>query len=74
MVPYATWGADADRASETKEGNVGEIVRDITIEGDIPEDARARLMEIADKCPVHQTLTHEIKIRSRLVPRDEHGA
>ncbi len=53
---------------ETKEGNIGEITRDITIEGDIPEAARARLMEIADKCPVHETLTHEIKIRSRLVP------
>lgn len=59
---------------ETKEGNIGEITRDITIEGDIPEAARARLMEIADKCPVHQTLTHEIKIRSRLVPRDDDGA
>lgn len=55
---------------ETKEGNIGEITRDITIEGDIPEATRARLMEIAEKCPVHQTLTHEIKIRSRLVPRD----
>src|SRR4051794_2014976 len=55
---------------ETKEGNIGEITRDITIEGDIPEAARARLMEIADKCPVHQTLTHEIKIRSRLVPQE----
>jgi len=59
---------------ETKEGNIGEISRDITIEGDIPEAARARLMEIADKCPVHQTLTHEIKIRSRLVPRNGGGA
>jgi putative redox protein len=55
---------------ETKEGSIGEITRDITIEGDIPEAARARLMEIADKCPVHQTLTHEIKIRSRLVPNE----
>jgi uncharacterized OsmC-like protein/alpha/beta superfamily hydrolase len=53
---------------ETKEGNVGEITRDITIEGNIPDETRARLMEIADKCPVHGTLTHEIKIRSRLVP------
>ena len=52
---------------ETKEGNIGEITRDITIEGDVPEAMRARLMEIADKCPVHKTLTHEIKIRSRLV-------
>jgi putative redox protein len=53
---------------ETKEGDIGEITRDITIAGDVPEAARARLMEIADKCPVHKTLTHEIKIRSRLVP------
>jgi len=52
---------------ETKQGNIGEITRDITIEGYIPDDARKRLMEIADRCPVHETLTHEIKIRSRLV-------
>jgi uncharacterized OsmC-like protein/alpha/beta superfamily hydrolase len=60
---YAEDCADCD----TKEGNVGEITREITIEGDVSEAARARLMEIADRCPVHQTLTHEIKIRSRLV-------
>ena len=52
---------------ETREGNIGEITRDITIEGDVPEAARARLLEIADRCPVHTTLTHEIKIRTRLV-------
>lgn len=60
---YAEDCADCD----TKDGNIGEITRDITIEGEVPEAARARLMEIADRCPVHQTLTHEIKIRSRLV-------
>jgi uncharacterized OsmC-like protein/alpha/beta superfamily hydrolase len=54
---------------ESREGNIGEITRDITIEGDVGEAARAQLMEIADRCPVHQTLTHEIKIRSRLVGR-----
>jgi uncharacterized OsmC-like protein/fermentation-respiration switch protein FrsA (DUF1100 family) len=52
---------------ETREGRIDEINREISIEGDVPEAARARLMEIADKCPVHRTLTHEIKIRSRLV-------
>ena len=52
---------------ETRDGTIGEITRDITIEGDVPEDARARLMGIAERCPVHQTLTHEIKVRSRLV-------
>ena len=52
---------------ETKEGRIDEITREISIEGDLPEAERGRLMEIADKCPVHRTLTHEIKIRSRLV-------
>jgi len=52
---------------ETKDGRIDEIRREISIEGDLPEAERARLMEIADKCPVHRTLTHEIKIRSRLV-------
>ena len=52
---------------ETTEGNIGEITREITIDGEVPEAALARLMEIADRCPVHETLTHEIKIRSRLV-------
>jgi putative redox protein len=46
---------------------VGEITLDITIERDVPERQRARVMETAGKCPVHQTLTHEIKIRSNLV-------
>jgi putative redox protein len=53
---------------ESREGHVAEIAREIRLEGDIPESERARLMEIADKCPIHKTLTHEIKIRSRLVP------
>jgi putative redox protein len=53
---------------ETTEGTIGEIARDIAIEGDVPETARAKLLEIADKCPVHETLAHEIRIRSRLVP------
>ncbi|HEX3399448.1 MAG TPA: bifunctional alpha/beta hydrolase/OsmC family protein [Acetobacteraceae bacterium] len=60
---YAEDCADCD----TKDGNIGEITRDITIAGDVTEAERAKLMEIADRCPVHQTLTHEIKIRSGLV-------
>ena len=51
---------------DTKDGNIDEITRDVTIAGDVTGPERARLMEIADRCPVHQTLTHEIKIRSSL--------
>jgi uncharacterized OsmC-like protein/alpha-beta hydrolase superfamily lysophospholipase len=59
---YAQDCADCD----TTEGRIDEISREISIQGDLAEADRDRLMEIADKCPVHRTLTHEIKIRSRL--------
>ena len=49
---------------ETKEGLLDHIERVITLEGDLDAKQRARLMEIADKCPVHRTLTHEVRIRS----------
>ena len=49
---------------ETKEGMLDRIDRVITLEGDLTAEQRARLMEIADKCPVHRTLTSEVSIRS----------
>lgn len=46
---------------ETKgEGFVHRIERAVHIEGDLTEEQRARLQEIAHKCPVHRTLTSEI--------------
>jgi uncharacterized OsmC-like protein/fermentation-respiration switch protein FrsA (DUF1100 family) len=47
---------------ETKEGMLDQIDRVIAIEGALDADQRKRLMEIADKCPVHRTLTSEIRI------------
>jgi putative redox protein len=41
------------------------IERAITLEGGLDDDQRARLLEIADKCPVHRTLASEIEIRTR---------
>lgn len=52
---------------ETKEGMIDEINREITLEGNLDDDTRTKLLEIADKCPVHKTLTSEIKIRTNLV-------
>jgi uncharacterized OsmC-like protein/alpha-beta hydrolase superfamily lysophospholipase len=49
---------------ETREGMVDHIERAITLDGDLDAEQRARLMEIADKCPVHRTLTSEIDIRT----------
>ena len=51
----------------TKDGEVEEITREITLSGDLDEATRTRLLEIANKCPVHRTLSGEIKIRSSLV-------
>jgi len=51
---------------ETKEGMLDEIERVIEIEGPLDAEQKRRILEIADKCPVHRTLTSEVKIRSRL--------
>jgi putative redox protein len=49
---------------ETKEGMLDRIDRTISFVGTLDAEQRKRLMEIADKCPVHRTLTSEIDIRS----------
>jgi len=53
---------------ETKEGMIDRIERVITLEGDLDAAQRARLMEIADMCPVHRTLKSEIDIRTVEAP------
>ena len=61
--------ADCD-SCETKEGMIDRIDRAITMSGNLNEEYRKRLLEIADKCPVHRTLTSEINIRT-VERRDE---
>src|SRR4051794_37345701 len=51
---------------ETREGRIDRIDRQISITGNLTDAQRARLLEIADKCPVHRTLGAEIKIVTRL--------
>jgi uncharacterized OsmC-like protein/alpha-beta hydrolase superfamily lysophospholipase len=53
---------------ETKEGKIDRIDRAITMTGSLSDEQRARLMEIADKCPVHRTLHSEINIRTKEQP------
>jgi len=52
---------------ETREGMLDQIERDIAIDGALDAEQRKKLMEIADKCPVHRTLTSEIRIVTRAV-------
>jgi putative redox protein len=49
---------------ETKEGKIDRIDRVLTLTGNLDAEQRKRLLEIADKCPVHRTLTSEIDIRT----------
>jgi putative redox protein len=51
---------------ETKQGMLDRIETAIAIAGDLTAEQRAKLVEIAEKCPVHRTLTSEIDIRTRL--------
>ncbi len=51
---------------DTDEGKVDRIDREVELEGDLSEDQRRRLLEIANKCPVHRTLHSEVDVRSQL--------
>ena len=52
---------------ETQAAKLDRIERDIELVGALDDEQRARLMEIADSCPVHRTLTSDIDIQTRLV-------
>jgi uncharacterized OsmC-like protein len=51
---------------ETKQGKVDRIEVTIELLGDLTDEQRERLLEIADRCPVHRTLMSEISIKSTL--------
>ena len=52
---------------ETKQGMLDHIESEIVLEGQLVEEQRTKLLEIANRCPVHRTLTSEIHISSRLI-------
>ena len=60
---HATDCAECD----TKEGKLDRIERDVELEGELSDEQRARLLDIANRCPVHRTLVSEINIRTQLV-------
>lgn len=47
---------------ETTKGMLDQIDREIELIGDLDDEQRERLMGIAERCPVHQTLTSEVHI------------
>ena len=55
-----------DDVGAGRSGRVDRIERVITLDGELSAEQRARLLEIANKCPVYRTLTSTIEIDSRL--------
>jgi len=51
---------------ETRDGKLDRIERELTISGALDDEQRQRLLEIADKCPVHRTLHSEVKVATVL--------
>jgi len=50
---------------ENSSGKIDRLIRRISIEGDLDQDQRRRMLEIADRCPVHRTLENEIRIETK---------
>jgi len=55
------------RDCEIKEGKIDRIEREIHFVGALDQEQRKKLLEIADKCPVHRTLHSEIDIQTRAI-------
>ena len=58
--------ASACEDCETTDGKVDQFQRSITLVGNLSEDQRERLMEIANRCPVHRTMEAEISVTTEL--------
>jgi len=54
--------AEDCKVCETKEGKLSRIERYISLTGPLSDQQKERLLEIAERCPVHQTLVSEISI------------
>ena len=57
----------AIRRGEGEDAHAARILeKTLEVEGPLGDDQRLRLLEIADKCPVHRMLTEGVKVKSRL--------
>lgn len=51
---------------ESTEGMLDRLSREIALDGPLDDEQKARLLDIADRCPVHKTLHSEIVVETRL--------
>ena len=73
-LSYAKVHADDCASCDTEVRTIERIEREISLLGDLSEEQRQRLMDIADKCPLHRTLTSRIEIRTRQTAGVKRGA
>ena len=63
---HAKIHAEDCETCETKEGRIDRIERQVHLEGPLDAEQRTRLLEIADKCPVHRSLESEVQVVTEL--------
>ncbi len=56
--------ADDCAHCDTEEGRIELFTRTVELTGDLDDETRARLLEIADRCPVHRTLEGTIEVHT----------
>ena len=57
---------DEERCEEGGDARLDQLEREVTLVGDLDASQRARLLEIAGRCPVHRTLDAGVRIRTKL--------
>ena len=65
-VTHGRMHADDCADCEQEDGFIHQFRRELALAGDLSDAARERMVEIADRCPVHRTLHGEIKVRTTL--------
>ena len=58
---------------DTRDGKIDSFEREIELVGPLDREQRARLLDIADKCPVHRTLHREVRVTTTLRPTADAG-
>lgn len=63
-VAHGKVHADDCEDCESRSGKVDQFTRTLSIDGKVTDEQRDRLLEIADRCPVHRTLHGDVKIKT----------
>jgi len=58
--------AEDEERCETREARLDQLHRELTLVGPLDDEQRARLLEIAERCPVHRTLAAGVRIETEL--------